>query len=512
MDRNAEFAERGRPHRLYDARTQKSLLSTTAPDDKPYTAVSYTWGRWWADKSSFREIPGVPWQIPKVKEERFTVNEIDGLALKLQEEGGYIWMDVFCIHQQDRDEKAAEIKRQAAIFKGAKTAYIWLTTHTNDSLQRCFGDIYNSSEEIFQAIQGSNEIGTSTLQTLASALERLTADEWFSSLWTLQEAFLRQDAQFLDRKGDTVTMLLNDNLIQIRLQWLTDIGKRVDDQLRKVLSAGEMDYKPQKLDAHRVRLVLYQTGLAALGQKHAMSLYSTAWNRRTSRVLDRILGIMQVFGASFDTPPADMDEQDALNSLEDQLASFLASKSLTMSQLFTFNTPQPLGKSWRISEHIDIPHHFTNLSNIEDFATMKLRPNGLVVIHASKLSWSDYLEIVKPVPSFKIFPDRTGNIWTQLPSNARSRNPISAEEQGEIRKWVDWYAVKKEVFVLPIGVVTRNREEYCVALIVEKKRDYYHRLGLVECTLIKETGKKEWWRFGGDRGWWNQRAKNMLVG
>jgi Heterokaryon incompatibility protein (HET) len=440
------------------------------------------------------------------------MNEIDELALKVQEKDSYVWMDVFCIHQQDTDEKAAEIKRQAAIFKGAKTAYIWLTTHTNASLQRCFRDIYYSSEQMFQAIEKGDEICTSILQIFASALERLTDDEWFSSLWTLQEAFLRQDAQFLDRKGDSITMRFNDDFVQMHLQWLTDIGKKVDDLLRELLSAGKMDYKRQKLDAHRVRLVLYQTGLAALGQKHAMSLYSTAWNRRTRRVVDRILGIMQVFGASFDTPPADMDEQDALNSLEDQLALFLASKSVTMSQLFTFNCPQPLGKSWRISEHIDIPRRFINISIIEDFTTMTLGPNGLAVIRASKSSWSDYLEIVKHRSSFKIFPDRTGNIWTQLPTKTRSSNPISAEEQEEILNWVNWYSHKKELFVLPIGVVSRDGEEYCVALVVEKTPDYYHRLGLAEWTLVGEAPEKSWGRLGSKKWWRDQGANNLLVG
>ncbi|KAI3390384.1 hypothetical protein diail_9826, partial [Diaporthe ilicicola] len=117
-----------------------------------YNILTYTWGRWrlrdndeHAGEVESVVIAGVPWDIPKISPGHFTADQflsvirgitrpLDGRALPGVD---FVWLDIACINQRDNEpESAAEVGRQADIFRGATACFAWLTTiEESDLLQ-----------------------------------------------------------------------------------------------------------------------------------------------------------------------------------------------------------------------------------------------------------------------------------------------------------------------------------------------------------------------------------------
>ena len=183
-------------------------------------------------------IPEVPWRVPK--NARFDVVRLPDTFHKLKDRftTEYIWIDLLCIPQQADDPQLAsiipeEIAKQAAIFQNATTCIAWLNYVTHWVAEYCtlgwLGGKY--------AVLGSQP-GMCIADTLIEAAEhgcnlplQLTAlskptfgypmwrrklleehdrlhkwwrrvrkrypyyhfepSDWFSGVWTLQEAYLR---------------------------------------------------------------------------------------------------------------------------------------------------------------------------------------------------------------------------------------------------------------------------------------------------------------------------------
>ena len=111
-----------------------------------YNAISYTWGRYDLQymskdigKKRYRyvksiAIEGIPWAevVPRIHPDHFSTTEYQQVINRTQElppisTVEFVWVDVACIDQRDGPQKAMEIGRQANIFKGARTVFVWLT-------------------------------------------------------------------------------------------------------------------------------------------------------------------------------------------------------------------------------------------------------------------------------------------------------------------------------------------------------------------------------------------------
>ena len=111
-----------------------------------YNAISYTWGRYDLEymlkkrgKKRFRSIKpiaieGIPWAevVPRIHPDHFSATEFQHIInqtqnLSASSDVEFVWLDVACIDQRDGPQKAMEIGRQASIFKGASTVFVWLT-------------------------------------------------------------------------------------------------------------------------------------------------------------------------------------------------------------------------------------------------------------------------------------------------------------------------------------------------------------------------------------------------
>ena len=81
--------------------------------------------------------------------------------------------------------------------------------------------------------------------------------------------------------------------------------------------------------------VVEKSGLGAPAVENPMALYTVALNRTCSRPVDRIYGIMQLFGfqLGISAPDADIANPPQLPELELQLGQHLAMKFPIMSQM-----------------------------------------------------------------------------------------------------------------------------------------------------------------------------------
>lgn len=107
-----------------------------------------------------------------------------------------------------------ETGRQAAIFEGAQSSYVWLNYLKTVHLRSLFGMLETIAFELDRDIlDPSHNQSSAPVITRSRWLESATTtvqsifqnDPWFTSLWTLQETFLRQDAILLSREATPVT-------------------------------------------------------------------------------------------------------------------------------------------------------------------------------------------------------------------------------------------------------------------------------------------------------------------
>ena len=130
-----------------------------------YNAISYTWGRWRLQDSERPDVKailinGVGWSLPRIDPAHFSVEEFEKVIknaalitksprndLIQTEYVEFIWLDVACIDQRASEpQSAAEIGRQAAIFRGAHQVFIWFTTLNLENSRKWLHPIHEFEE------------------------------------------------------------------------------------------------------------------------------------------------------------------------------------------------------------------------------------------------------------------------------------------------------------------------------------------------------------------------------
>jgi hypothetical protein len=204
---------KGLPYYLWDCKGRCTVEVTTLPEHPQYVVISHTWGRW--VKESKKDHPpvcitGVPWRVPQ--NTRFEVESLPDILQKVPFNVPYVWMDLLCIPQESADPNTMniardEIARQAQIFHQAACGAVWLNDIGSwDGLQSTIewlalkffiqsSNLHQRFEEYENAAFEAADIPTGFYQDYEygtdPSTEGVECSGWFSSLWTLQEAFLR---------------------------------------------------------------------------------------------------------------------------------------------------------------------------------------------------------------------------------------------------------------------------------------------------------------------------------
>lgn len=166
-----------------------------------YTAISYTWGRYEDKNEVPSTIHGVTWKVPGISSSHFTIEEFQKAIIASTRDGqfDFIWLDVACIDQKDEVVKLDEINKQANIYKRAKWVFAWMDWTTEEMLR-----VLHTVEE-YSRVLGWNPDGLAMLEpwggdvatdldSVSAVFNSIAQQGWFTSLWTLQEAFLSRPA------------------------------------------------------------------------------------------------------------------------------------------------------------------------------------------------------------------------------------------------------------------------------------------------------------------------------
>ena len=221
------------PFFLWDVEQKRTVtVNELDTDPEEYCCVSHTWGRW---RKEAIPIEGVPWLVPQ--NARFDVERLPEHLKQIQPRVRFIWIDLFCIPQDGSPKADEEINRQALIFQNASRCIAWI----NDARQwggtikaidwlgisylhattvpgiydtdKLLDSLHHEADivsELFSLQTDPAEIkvrhsagllaASGPLSTLTNEVDPLMEPaNWFSSLWTLQEAMLCPNITFVSR-------------------------------------------------------------------------------------------------------------------------------------------------------------------------------------------------------------------------------------------------------------------------------------------------------------------------
>ena len=244
-----------KPFYLWDTKLRKTIETRKLRYAPVYTAVSHTWGRWRTQDESLN-VPGVPWRLPQ--NSRFLVQELPEILEQVPGRNRYVWFDLVCIPQTfDGEEpqriKQQEISRQASIFGNAEITVAWFSDLEDfdalDDVVRILA--ISASGSLAHHESSKDALGEArrlvTQRTLRPPLIRNSGSEyntppkwhdvmheWFTSLWTLQEACMRPDMWLCTRNWKYAVAPSSNQPMSLdcilSLIWVNNVEGRVLDQ------------------------------------------------------------------------------------------------------------------------------------------------------------------------------------------------------------------------------------------------------------------------------------------
>lgn len=149
------------------------------------------WGHWQVKAGETLPIEGVTWRTSSIHPSGFTVETFTNVVRRVNQRS-QVWLHIACIDKENERVKMSEIGKQAAIFRGANSAYIWLSDSTRNVLKPFIMDALGCKVI---------EIDRLWMNKFAREIETIISDPWFSTPWILQEGSIPQDATMLFDDG-----------------------------------------------------------------------------------------------------------------------------------------------------------------------------------------------------------------------------------------------------------------------------------------------------------------------
>lgn len=363
------------PRRLLEVSTMTSFErqpgNVYAGETEPkYSIVSYTWGRYTVPDGQRLPVHGITWQTPAIDESKFKIEDFSHMLRKAAGSNRFIWVDIACIDQDNYAVKMEEVGRQAGIFANADQAFVWIWTLPGTALQESMSPIIKYGFHLGEVLIDYGD--TSEMSAAVhSAVNRVLNDPWFTSLWTLQEGFLREDAVFLAKDArhvlsprstgcawpdvprptvtsNTMTVYSFTDRLWITLEFLeVPRGPFHSDGLERI----------NKATAEQI----YRTGYNSPPSENPNVQYGRARFRKTTYEVDRIYGIMAAYNISVGAaaPGADVKRVYTLPELQEEFAIAINAKSALLGQLFVHLSQPCEGKTWQITQESRVPPAFS---------------------------------------------------------------------------------------------------------------------------------------------------------
>lgn len=389
--------------------------------EPPYNILSYTWGRWLVTYGASIPVDGLEWRVPAVDPSHFTVDDFKN-AIQMAGTGvDFVWIDIACIPQEHAGEtrdsiriRGEEIGKQAKIFARATDSFAWFCGLNIEHLCvdgalpefRSLRTFLNSSQPTTPDAAAEHiDAFDRLLASTEKCIDIFLAHPWLSSLWTLQECTLRPLSYVLLGTGQLLrehgrpwtTTSLRELIAAVAEMTLTD------DCIRKLRQVEAVSINQTRPEASRlgytesfaarvntVATAFQKRGLNFRLESNPNIVYSAAQHRTVSKALDRIYGIVQIYGISCTAFPKGDDDEQKLRALEDEFGSKLVAQSPVMSQLFIHTMDHKPRRTWLITQKSHVPSQLTDfkatwagssqslctMSVINDSGGLRFRSNG----------------------------------------------------------------------------------------------------------------------------------------
>jgi hypothetical protein len=365
-----------------------------------YNIVSYTWGRYQLKHGKKTHVKSIgianlTWKTPRIdSDQHFSVEEFQRMiknSVTAREKTGdeemdvhFLWLDIACIDQEVTAVKMSEIGRQAIIFKNAFSACVWLSRRDEHQLRTIISDLSQAarlrpdmprSEEHISMVE---DWSTQWLQKLLKHFGSILDEPWFTSLWTLQEAYLRPHACILSRDGmpltrDTKGFSGFENLRAVTLP-IANVAS--------ICARGIALGCTHSEELTTALGLIEKMGIIPILRNNPIALFNSATHRNVFYVPDRVYGIMQVFGYRLGASrPGNKHSKHwhrtrklwpfasrefTLAELELELSRNLLQDFPVQTHMKIFTSPPPFGQAWRLSPHSEIPN-FARISTMYIF-------------------------------------------------------------------------------------------------------------------------------------------------
>ena len=216
------------------------------------------------------------------------------------------------------------------------------------------GLFVSSSYEATASSETAKAERLKAVQDLDSYFKELFQDPWFTSLWTLQEAFLCQNAHLLSRNAMPISIAPLDGLRPlIRLcDDLSNYCTKADTPDTPHVPGSPWDVALR--DLHKT---LHSRGLPALASNNPLAAYCAAASRQATDQSDYVYGVQQVFHYRLGKTQEGSNTTQKLSRrhLESQFGARLIEDWPVLSQMHVFTVPARLGTGWHPSLDSRIP-------------------------------------------------------------------------------------------------------------------------------------------------------------
>ncbi|CZR50432.1 uncharacterized protein PAC_00304 [Phialocephala subalpina] len=423
------------PNRLLDVRTMTSYPRTgkaiyNGITEPAFNIISYTWGRYEdrdgtsSGKSLSVTIKDGSWKLPIINSSRkdngrggsvypFSMEELEGVLRIVAEGVDFVWLDVACIDQSSALEKAKEVGKQASIFKRATKAFIWLWEHDEESLRQCVEDFSYIVEKLADC---HHRPPTKLADIANNAINDFLDDSFFSSLWTLQESFIRRDAILISRSGRTAmatsapsnqwpdTHVNFRDMAYLPALWVSEYANSCDDQVREAVK---------------------RSGFKEIFAENPLALFNMAILRGCQIGEDRVYGLQQIYGLKLGKSISASDARDpSLEDLTNEFATALNKKYPILAQAFVHVTGVAHHDRWRIDQSVVIPAWL--------YSVVEVRPPqvpGMTVFNSKEFGTNEVIFEGSTLPLRKLVDSwKTARSFTE---EERTGRPPSCGDDGE---------------------------------------------------------------------------------
>ena len=478
---------------------ERKAGSTYGEHKEPsYHAISYTWGRFADSSEKSIQVNNLSWAIPPIRGTHFATEDFEA-AIRLAGKGvNFIWLDIACIDQDDPVVKMDEIGKQAAIFRRATKVFVWLAPWKSEDLERSLWTIETFCRSSYELKYGYSETFSMksslartdpTVGSLLEAIQGLVHQPWFTSLWTLQEAYLCKDAILLSRSSTMFLLCLvmdHELEIPITLNWL----------LVRCQQAFSICISMEDPSANAVCQHLMDSGLLSLAGKNEWTLYAASTKRQASLRNDRIYGIMQIYDIS-------LHLTSSFSALQDKFGFILNSQNPLFAQLHVHDKPPAAGKCWRVSEHMSLPFVFMHALTSRSKSKIYPSPRGIPLITGMSCDFQELLNLWQSAAHHREEHGRAPyqvHVLLDAQSSHASKflspslSPSMQNLSNFSNQWASTVSFEELANYLPLPV-----DQYSVLLLGSSKMGedwaFGYAVGLLASQQLEATGKP-WVRAG----------------